>query len=175
MFRPKGFTLIELLVVIAIIGVLSTIVMASLTSGRAKARDSKRLSDLGQMSKLLNLNSATKIGFTGGGCATPVAGGYLRVNACTLTASGMGAEFAKFKDPSGVASLTGCVGAASSTPTTAGPCNYSVKITTAPNTQDYQICAWLETDAGPLKGSGAPEGGLIHITQNSLTPIAGCP
>jgi type II secretion system protein G len=42
----KGFTLIELLVVIAIIGLLSTIVIASLTSSKAKGRDAKRVADI---------------------------------------------------------------------------------------------------------------------------------
>lgn len=38
MNRKKGFTLIELLVVIAIIGILSSVVLTSLNSSRAKAR-----------------------------------------------------------------------------------------------------------------------------------------
>lgn len=53
--RQRGFTLVELLVVIAIIGLLSTIGVVSLNSARAKARDAKRLSDVRQMSSILEL------------------------------------------------------------------------------------------------------------------------
>ncbi len=50
-----GFTLIELLVVVAIIGLLASVVMVSLNSARAKARDAKRISDLRQIQIALEL------------------------------------------------------------------------------------------------------------------------
>jgi prepilin-type N-terminal cleavage/methylation domain-containing protein len=53
--RGKGFTLIELLVVVAIIGVLSSVVLASLNSARAKARDAKRMSDIKQIQNAIEL------------------------------------------------------------------------------------------------------------------------
>ncbi len=73
----KGFTLIELLVVIAIIGILSSVVLASLSTARQKSRDAKRISDIGQIQLALELYfdqsqsypSTTPGGFTGADAA----------------------------------------------------------------------------------------------------------
>lgn len=51
----RGFTLIELLVVIAIIGILSSVVLASLNSARKKGRDARRISDVKQIQLALEL------------------------------------------------------------------------------------------------------------------------
>lgn len=51
----RGFTLIELLVVISIIGLLSSVVLASLSTARASARDSERIAAVKQIQNALEL------------------------------------------------------------------------------------------------------------------------
>ena len=55
MRKQKGFTLIELLVVISVMGMLAAMILVSLNSVRSKGRDAKRVADLAQIVKVLEL------------------------------------------------------------------------------------------------------------------------
>jgi general secretion pathway protein G len=80
--ESRGFTLIELLVVIAIIGMLSSVVLASLNNARKKGRDARRIADLKQMQLALELYYDANAGYpvlttvntTAAGFATALAG-----------------------------------------------------------------------------------------------------
>lgn len=72
MKNQKGFTLIELLVVISIIGLLASVVLVALNGARQKSRDAKRVSDMNQMAKAMEL-------FFDDYKSYPTAGGAARV------------------------------------------------------------------------------------------------
>ena len=76
--NKRGFTLIELLVVIAIIGILSSVVLASLNSARRKGRDARRIADVKQLQLALELyydaNGSYPAALTAANLVTP---GYI--------------------------------------------------------------------------------------------------
>jgi len=55
MNHSRGFTLIELLVVIAIIGILSSVVLASLNTARTKGQDAARISNVKSLKTALEM------------------------------------------------------------------------------------------------------------------------
>lgn len=59
----RGFTLIELLVVIAIIGMLSSVVLASLNTARTKAADASRISNVKALKLALELYYSNNGGY----------------------------------------------------------------------------------------------------------------
>lgn len=106
----RGFTLIELLVVIAIIGLLGSVVLASLATARAKGYDARRKSDLNQIRTALHLyynthNNYVEVGSgcgwsgNGNGWFNYSGGSYPRsIGQCLVDAGALGTEI---KDPTG--------------------------------------------------------------------------
>ena len=66
--KRRGFTLIELLVVIAIIGILSSIVLVSVSGARDKARDARIISAMAQLRTQSELSNEAYGSYTNVGC-----------------------------------------------------------------------------------------------------------
>ena len=84
MQKNKGFTLIELLVVIAIIGILASVVLASLSSARVKGADSSVKANLNSIRAEAEIYYLDK-GDYNGLCAHVLTMREAAVNAGTLT------------------------------------------------------------------------------------------
>ena len=158
----KGFTLIELLVVIAIIGLLSSLAVVNLNSARGKARDAKRISEIKQLSTILQIEA------TEGPSAASLEDCTLAYD-LTTDCSGPGeiSQFNFFYDPSTPG--TACLGTASGNPSV-GTCGYSISQadgTEGATVEDYQICFYLE------QGSSTLNPGLNSVISGSRL-LAGC-
>lgn len=81
----KAFTLIELLTVIAILGVVIAIATVALQSAQAKARDGKRVQDVREIQKSLELYFNERAGYPGDGDA---GGGYIVLGEGATSLSG---------------------------------------------------------------------------------------
>jgi len=156
MRKQKGFTLIELLVVIAIIGLLSTLAVVSLNNARAKARDAKRVSDLKQISTLIEMEAANTENNSYDDVITVCDPNTAPALMSTCTVGSSVTATANFTDPS--ESGTVCVDTTPADGTIDGLCDYTI---VAEADESYEICGMLEDGAGGLTA------GEISVTEGS--------
>ena len=135
----KGFTLIELLVVVAIIGILASVVLASLNSARGKGADAAVKANLS------GIRASAELYYDGTGSNSY--GVESTTDACVTTSGAVVATVGMFGDATIKAQINGAVNANSST--TEAICVSSDGVTSAGGVANQ----WAVSS--PLKSSGA--------------------
>ena len=82
----KGFTLIELLVVVAIIGILASVVLASLNTARSKGKDASVQASMSSMRAQAELGVDASGNYMVGVCWTSGAGGLAALSNAVISA-----------------------------------------------------------------------------------------
>src|SRR5690349_11166254 len=91
-YANRGFTLIELLVVIAIIGILSSVVLASLSTARTKGKDAAAKSSMNSMKAQAELSIDSAGNYPSTICTAGLASLITAVNAQVPTAGAVNCD-----------------------------------------------------------------------------------
>lgn len=139
--------MIELLVVIAIIGMLSSVVLASLNSARMKARDARRIADLNQIKLALELYFDTNGYYPQSDCGWDCNGYRYSYSASSWNA--LAADLAPY-----MSSLPVDPRGGSSNPPWSGGYNYTYgNVGRTTNTHQYDLTALLEDPSHPQRSA----------------------
>ncbi|HUO50136.1 MAG TPA: prepilin-type N-terminal cleavage/methylation domain-containing protein [Candidatus Paceibacterota bacterium] len=162
----KGFTLIELLVVIAIIGLLASIILASLDSARKKGRDARRIADMKQLQLALELYFDASSTYPTGSTAITVPTAGTSPSAQDIPAGLAPAYISSI--PTDPTSATGYYYQYEGITSGGGACS------TAP-CPAYVLVAGLESGANSSGWVGTPvTGGVACVNNSSAAPYMYC-
>ena len=157
--ESRGFTLIELLVVIAIIGILASIILASLATARSKGNNASVESELQSIQQQAELdNSGGFYAYPAGGSAISTA--IVGTSLCASTTNSV------FADPKIMQIITGAMSnAAASISACAETSGGSAWAVAVPLATDKAL-AWCVDSSGSSKQEGTAGG--TALTQATL-------